>query len=149
MFIKTQNLRESATVPVFQRLARRRRACTECRCRCTAVTAVCIVTCTAISICEKAGDELLQWRKFLVFDQRKFLDEEDVALEARIQVLLQLQLCELRKVRVVDVSINAKQAFEYCLGLIPEVGRESEPGELLDTKPSASAAIGASSIPDG
>ena len=58
-------------------------------------------------------DELLQGGELSLIDELKFQHKEDKVLETCVEMCLRSQLYYLLKMRVIDVSVNAEEAFQY------------------------------------
>lgn len=63
----------------------------------------------------KLVNELLERRKFLLFDELKLLNEINEMLEGRVEMRLLLKLHDLAEVFVVNVSVDAEETLENGL----------------------------------
>ena len=63
----------------------------------------------------KLVNELLERRKFLLFDELKLLNEINEMLEGRVEMRLLLELHDLAEVFVVNVSVDAEETLENGL----------------------------------
>lgn len=63
----------------------------------------------------KRLDELLERSELLLVDQLELVHEEDKVLEGGVEVRLLAEGADLRRVRMVDVSIDTEEALEDVL----------------------------------